>query len=68
MFFRCLSLKELNVSNFNTNKVTNMDLIFSNCRSLKELNLSNFNTDNAINMQAMFSGCSEDLQKKYDYQ
>ena len=46
MFASCSSLKELNLSNFNTNNVTNMNSMFYYCSSLKELNLSNFNTNN----------------------
>ena len=51
MFYRCSSLKELNLSNFNTNNVTNMEYMFSECSSLKDLNLSNFNTNNVTNME-----------------
>ena len=51
------SLQELNLSNFNTNNVTNMSDMFSGCSSLKELNLSNFNTKNVIDMSRMFSEC-----------
>ena len=65
MFHGCSSLKELNLSlavlnlsNFNTNNVTNMCYMFSGCSSLKELNLSNFHTTNVTNMNNMFSGCS----------
>ena len=50
MFERCSSLKELNLSNFNTNNVTNMESMFYECSSLKELNLSNFNTNNVTDM------------------
>ena len=39
MFWGCSSLKELNISNFNTNNVTNMYGMFQECSSLKELNL-----------------------------
>ena len=39
MFYECSSLEELNLSNFNTNKVTNMYGMFLGCSSLKELNL-----------------------------
>ena len=42
MFLNCLSLKELNLSNFNTNNVTNKNFMFLNCPLLRELNLSNF--------------------------
>ena len=31
MFNECHSLKELNLSNFNTNNVTNMKLMFNGC-------------------------------------
>ena len=31
MFYGCSSLKELNLSNFNTNNVTNMNSMFSRC-------------------------------------
>ena len=31
MFKGCISLKEINLSNFNTSNATNMDLIFIGC-------------------------------------
>ena len=31
MFYGCSSLKKLNLSNFNTNNVTDMDYMFSEC-------------------------------------
>ena len=31
MFYRCSSLKEIKLSNFNTNNVTNMNGMFSKC-------------------------------------
>ena len=46
MFFECLNLEKLDISNFNTNNVKDMNRLFSGCKSLKELNISNFNTDN----------------------
>ena len=55
MFFRCSSLTSLNLSNFNTNNVTNMGCMFFKCSSLISLNLSNFNTNNVTNMSYMFS-------------
>ena len=64
MFIGCSSLKELNLSNFNTNNVTNMYEMFYGCSSLKELNLSNFNTNNVKNLDCMFYGCSEKLLNK----
>ena len=64
IFAGCSSLEELNVNNFNTNNVTDMNAMFWGCSSLKELNLNNFNTDNVTDMRCMFSGCSDDLKRK----
>ena len=64
MFCGCYSLNELNLSNFNTNNVTDMDSMFYGCSSLKELNLSNFNTNNVTDMFSMFYKCTEQLKNK----
>ena len=64
MFHECRSLKKLNLSNFNTNKVYHMEHMFLGCSSLKELNLSNFNTNNVTYMRYMFFGCSNELKNK----
>ena len=64
MFSGCSSLKQLNLSNFNTNNVTDMVGMFSGCSSLEELNLSNFNTKNVTNMECMFSGCTVQFPNK----
>ena len=58
MFSFCSSLTSLNLSNFNTNNVTDMRSMFSYCSSLTSLNLSNFNTNNVTNMWYMFFHCS----------
>jgi len=50
--------KELNLSNFNTNNVTNMEGMFGECSSLKKLDLSNFSIKSIDYMNNMFSGCS----------
>ena len=68
MFYRCSSLKELNLNNFNTNNVTNMSFMFSGCSSLKELNLNNFNTNNVTDMYGMFDGCLDELKLKIESQ
>jgi len=64
MFSRCSSLKQLDLSNFNTNKVTDMREMFYECKSLEELNIYNFNFDNVKDMRRMFLGCSEELKNK----
>ena len=58
MFSGCASLTNINLSNFNTQKVTNMEYMFSGCTSLTNINLSNFNTQKVTNMECMFKGCS----------
>ena len=64
MFYGCSSLKTLNLSNFNTNNVTDMMWMFYDCSSLKVLNLSNFNTNNVTHMCGMFSKCWDELKLK----
>jgi len=58
MFARCSSLTNINLSNFNTNNVTNMGYMFYECSSLTNINLSNFNTNNVTEIGYIFSGCS----------
>ena len=58
MFRGCNYINKLNLSNFNTQNVTNMEYMFDGCKSLNDLDLSNFNTQNAINMEFMFNKCN----------
>ena len=58
MFYDCKFISNLDLSNFNTQKVTNMKSLFSRCSSLSKLDLSNFNTQNVTDMNSMFDGCS----------
>jgi len=53
----CKSLKELNLSSFDTKNVNNMMGMFGGCSELKELNLSSFDTKNVNNMMYMFTSC-----------
>ena len=39
MFYDCSSLTNINLSNFNTQNVTNMSHMFSGCSSLKKKNI-----------------------------
>ena len=57
MFYGCSSLKSINLSSFNANKVNNMNSMFQKCCSLKSLDLSSFNTNNVNDMSYMFNGC-----------
>ena len=62
MFRECSLLKEINLSNFNTNNVNSMSYMFYRCSSLNKLNLSNFNTNNVKYMNLMFDGCPKGLK------
>ena len=39
MFYECESLTNLNLSNFNTQNVTDMESMFYYCKSLKKINV-----------------------------
>lgn len=62
MFAGCTTLKNLDVSGFDTHLVTNMAGMFTNCGSLTSLDVSKFDTQEVINMEMMFLGC-ESLTK-----
>ena len=57
MFWGCSSLTNINLSNFNTNNVTDMKLMFCLCSSLTNINLSNFRTNNITDIFGIFYGC-----------
>ena len=54
IFEGCSSIKEINLSSFNTNQVTDMKYMFYGCSSLKALNINDdkiikqFEEDNSI--------------------
>ena len=57
--FRDLSnLISLDVSNFDTSRVTNMEAMFAGMSNLTSLNLSNFDTSKVTRMNSMFEGVS----------
>ena len=58
MFRGCANITSLNLSEFDTSKVTNMRYMFYDCKKLSSLDVSNFDTLNVTNMNSMFSYCS----------
>ena len=56
MFSECNSLTNIDLSNFNTQNVTDMYCMFDGCNSLTNIDLSNFNTQKVTNMSFMFYG------------
>ena len=58
MFENCTSLKEIDLSNFETENVYSMNDMFMNCSSLKTIDTSKFNTAKVNDFSRMFWGCS----------
>ena len=55
MFSGVNNILEINFSNFDTSKVTNMRWMFAKCQNLSSLDLSNFDTSKVIDMDFMFA-------------
>ena len=51
-------LKSIDISSWDTSKVTSMGYMLNGCRSLTSLDLSKWNTSNVTNMQYIFAYCS----------
>ena len=58
LFYDCRNINEIDLSNFDTSKVTNMHGMFSSCNNLRFLYFSYINTSNVTSMEYMFSGCN----------
>jgi surface protein len=58
MFYGCSSLESLDLSNFDTQKMTIMNSMFNGCSGLTSLDLSSFNTAKVTDMGYMFNACS----------
>jgi len=60
MFGDCRELEYLDLSNFITDKVTDMSWVFDGCYKLKQIKgINNFNTINVTSMRGMFKECKE---------
>ena len=57
LFYNCDSLRNIDLSHFNTQNVTDMNYMFYGCYSLRNIDFSNCNTQNATNMCGMFLEC-----------
>ena len=62
MFNKCLKIKVLDLSNFDTSKVSNMSHMFKECMNIEVLDVSHFDTSNVTSMEYMFAHC-ESLTK-----
>lgn len=54
---------EIDLTNFDTSNVTDMNSAFYGCINVKTLNLSNFNTSKVTNMYGMFQNCKNMIGK-----
>ena len=54
----CSGLTGIDLSHFNTSRVTTMRTMFGSCQALESLDLSSFNTSQVTNMEYMFSSCT----------
>ena len=59
MFYKCTSLKSLDLSAFETSNVEDFDYMFYKCERLESLDVSSFDTSAATNMWAMFTYCQK---------
>lgn len=59
MFCDCKELKEVDLSNFNTENVENMAHMFSGSEKLEKVNLSNFNALKADSLSGIFYQCKK---------
>ena len=57
MFGGLSKTKSIDLSSFDTSRVTNMSCMFNGCRELTALDLSGFNTSNVTNISGMFVSC-----------
>jgi surface protein len=56
MFYNCTSLESVEINEWKTSNVQNMEYMFQKCNNLKNINLL-FDTSNVIYMNGMFAEC-----------
>lgn len=59
MFYKCTSLKSLDLSAFETSNVKDFGYMFWKCNRLESLDVSSFDTSAATSMWAMFTYCEK---------
>ena len=57
MFYNCINLINLDLSNFNTEKVENISKLFYGCINMQHLNILNFDMNNINNSFQMLYNC-----------
>lgn len=59
VFSGCSNITSLDLSSWNTSKVTDIGELFQGCSSLKTIDLSNFNMIKVTSIRRTFRGCSK---------
>ena len=57
MFAECISLTNIDLSNFDSSSVYNISSMFYDCSSLTNIDFSNFDTKNVYDMEYLFRCC-----------
>ena len=57
LFYYCVKLIKIDLSNFISQKVINMSGMFFGCENLTNVDFTNFNTENVTNMAGIFGLC-----------
>ena len=58
MFYKCTSLKNIDLRSFDTSNVRDMSYMFYECKNLTNLNLIGWNTEKVTSMKQMFESCN----------
>ena len=58
IFNGLINITEIDLSNFDTSQVTDMQYMFYMCKNLEKINFGNINTSLVTNMSHLFSNCS----------
>ena len=61
MFYNCIGLASLDVSNFDTTNVTDMSYMFNSCNNLKNLNLNNLDITKVETTTDMLNGLNSEI-------
>ena len=59
MFYNLVNIIEIDLSNFDTSEVTNMNGMFSECKNLEKINFGSVNTFSVENMGYLFYKCNK---------
>ena len=59
MFSGLNNIIEIDLTNFDASKTTNMENMFRHCSNLEKIEFGNINTSSVENMRSLFSGCSK---------